>query len=136
MDPLFHRPYSVILCDEVEKAHPQVWNVLLQLMDEGRLTDGQGRVVDFKNTVVILTSNVGAEVLLHGQKGGLIPREVCVCVLLFFRCHVGVSLLFWIVYFTRTLLCFFRAMSLVISSCTRKRAGTFEVFACLSSLLM
>jgi ATP-dependent Clp protease ATP-binding subunit ClpB len=64
------RPYSVILCDEIEKAHPQVWNCLLQLMDDGRLTDGQGRVVDFKNTVVILTSNVGAEHLLMNVEDG------------------------------------------------------------------
>jgi ATP-dependent Clp protease ATP-binding subunit ClpB len=54
------RPYSVILLDEVEKAHPDVFNVLLQLLDDGRLTDGQGRTVDFKNTVVILTSNIGS----------------------------------------------------------------------------
>src|SRR5262249_34936278 len=52
-------PYSVILFDEVEKAHPDVFNTLLQLLDDGRLTDGQGRTVDFKNTVIILTSNVG-----------------------------------------------------------------------------
>jgi ATP-dependent Clp protease ATP-binding subunit ClpB len=55
------RPYSVILMDEVEKAHPEVFNVLLQLLDDGRLTDGQGRTVDFKNTVVILTSNLGSQ---------------------------------------------------------------------------
>lgn len=55
------RPYSVILLDEVEKAHPDVFNVLLQLLDDGRLTDGQGRTVDFKNTVVILTSNIGSQ---------------------------------------------------------------------------
>src|SRR5207245_3253913 len=54
------RPYSVVLFDEIEKAHPDVWNVLLQVLDDGRLTDGQGRTVDFKNTVVILTSNVGS----------------------------------------------------------------------------
>ena len=54
------RPYSVVLFDEIEKAHPEVFNVLLQLMDDGRLTDGHGRVVDFKNTVVIMTSNVGS----------------------------------------------------------------------------
>src|SRR5207253_1253474 len=53
-------PYSVILFDEIEKAHPDVFNVLLQVLDDGRLTDGQGRTVDFKNTVVILTSNVGS----------------------------------------------------------------------------
>jgi ATP-dependent Clp protease ATP-binding subunit ClpB len=55
------RPYQVILFDEVEKAHPDVFNVLLQLMDDGRLTDGQGRTVNFKNTVVIMTSNVGSQ---------------------------------------------------------------------------
>jgi len=53
------RPYAVILLDEVEKAHPDVWNVMLQIFDDGRLTDGKGRTVDFKNTVVIMTSNVG-----------------------------------------------------------------------------
>src|SRR5437667_5751165 len=58
-EPVRRRPYSVILFDEVEKAHPDVYNTLLQLLDDGRLTDGQGRTVDFKNTVVILTSNVG-----------------------------------------------------------------------------
>jgi ATP-dependent Clp protease ATP-binding subunit ClpB len=57
------RPYSVILFDEIEKAHPDVFNVLLQILDDGRLTDGQGRVVDFKNTVVIMTSNVGSNVI-------------------------------------------------------------------------
>jgi ATP-dependent Clp protease ATP-binding subunit ClpB len=54
------RPYSVVLFDEIEKAHPDVFNVLLQLLDDGRLTDGQGRTVDFKNTVVIMTSNIGS----------------------------------------------------------------------------
>ena len=57
------RPYQVILFDEVEKAHPDVFNVLLQVLDDGRLTDGQGRTVDFKNTVIILTSNLGTEFL-------------------------------------------------------------------------
>ncbi len=56
-----HRPYSVILFDEIEKAHPEVFNLLLQVLDDGRLTDGKGRVVNFKNTVIILTSNVGSE---------------------------------------------------------------------------
>jgi ATP-dependent Clp protease ATP-binding subunit ClpB len=55
------KPYSVILFDEIEKAHPEVFNVLLQLLDDGRLTDGQGRTVDFKNTVVIMTSNIGSQ---------------------------------------------------------------------------
>lgn len=69
------RPYTVILCDEVEKAHPQVWNILLQVMDDGRLTDGQGRVVNFKNSVIILTSNVGAEILLNGMQDGTLTKE-------------------------------------------------------------
>nr|MBA3710038.1 AAA family ATPase [Planctomycetota bacterium] len=60
------RPYTVVLFDEVEKAHPQVWNALLQVLDEGHLTDGQGRTVNFKNTVVIMTSNLGSEHLLSG----------------------------------------------------------------------
>src|SRR5262249_42567958 len=55
------RPYSVILFDEIEKAHPDVFNVLLQVLDDGRLTDGQGRTVDFKNTVIVMTSNVGSQ---------------------------------------------------------------------------
>ena len=58
-EPVRRRPYSVILFDEVEKAHPDVWNTLLQVLDDGRLTDGQGRTVDFKNTILILTSNIG-----------------------------------------------------------------------------
>ncbi len=60
-EPVRRRPYSVVLLDEVEKAHPEIFNVLLQLMDDGRLTDGQGRTVDFKNTLVILTSNLGSQ---------------------------------------------------------------------------
>ena len=59
------RPYSVILFDEVEKAHPDVFNVLLQVLDDGRLTDGQGRVVDFKNTIIIMTSNLGSNLILE-----------------------------------------------------------------------
>ena len=55
------RPYSVVLLDEIEKAHPDVFNTLLQVLDDGRLTDGQGRTVDFKNTVIIMTSNVGSQ---------------------------------------------------------------------------
>jgi ATP-dependent Clp protease ATP-binding subunit ClpB len=58
-EPVRRRPYSLVLFDEIEKAHPEVWNVLLQVLDDGRLTDGHGNVVDFKNTVIILTSNVG-----------------------------------------------------------------------------
>ena len=57
------RPYSVILLDEIEKAHPDVFNILLQVLDDGRLTDGQGRTVDFKNTVIIMTSNLGSEMI-------------------------------------------------------------------------
>src|SRR5678810_123408 len=57
------KPYSVVLLDEIEKAHPDVWSVLLQLLDDGRLTDAQGRTVDFRNTVVIMTTNVGAQYL-------------------------------------------------------------------------
>ncbi|XP_016442542.2 chaperone protein ClpB1 [Nicotiana tabacum] len=63
------RPYSVVLFDEVEKAHPTVFNTLLQVLDDGRLTDGQGRTVDFTNTVIIMTSNLGAEYLLSGLMG-------------------------------------------------------------------
>src|SRR5205085_6239588 len=56
-----HRPYSVILFDEIEKAHPEVFNILLQVLDNGRLTDAKGRTVNFKNAVIIMTSNIGAE---------------------------------------------------------------------------
>jgi ATP-dependent Clp protease ATP-binding subunit ClpC len=66
------RPYSVILFDEIEKAHPEVFNALLQIMDDGRLTDGQGRTVDFKNTVVIMTSNVGSGELRRAAKIGFV----------------------------------------------------------------
>lgn len=62
------RPYSVVLFDEVEKAHPDVFNVLLQVLDDGRLTDGQGRVVDFKNTIIIMTSNLGSELILDAAE--------------------------------------------------------------------
>lgn len=60
------KPYSVVLFDEIEKAHPDVFNVLLQVLDDGRITDSQGRTVDFKNTILIMTSNIGAEYLLEG----------------------------------------------------------------------
>ena len=63
------RPYSVILLDEVEKAHVSVFNTLLQVLDDGRLTDGQGRTVNFTNTVIIMTSNLGSEHLLSGLAG-------------------------------------------------------------------
>jgi ATP-dependent Clp protease ATP-binding subunit ClpB len=61
------RPYSVVLFDEIEKAHPDVFNVLLQVLDDGRLTDGQGRVVDFKNTIIIMTSNLGSDLILEAE---------------------------------------------------------------------
>ncbi|MFA5698708.1 MAG: ATP-dependent chaperone ClpB [Sphaerochaeta sp.] len=73
------RPYSVILFDEIEKAHPDVFNVLLQLLDDGRLTDGQGRVVDFTNTVIIMTSNLGSQQLLSAathEEGAALVNEV------------------------------------------------------------
>ena len=60
------KPYSVVLFDEIEKAHPDVFNVLLQVLDDGRITDSQGRTVDFKNTIIILTSNIGSSYLLNG----------------------------------------------------------------------
>lgn len=70
------RPYNVVLLDEVEKAHPEVLNVLLQLMDDGRLTDGQGRTVDFSNVVLIMTSNIGQEFLVGATAAGLSPVQM------------------------------------------------------------
>ena len=70
------RPYAVVLFDEVEKAHPDVFNVLLQVLDDGRITDSQGRTVDFKNTIIILTSNLGSDIILDGIDGnGEITKE-------------------------------------------------------------
>ena len=70
------KPYSVILFDEIEKAHPDVFNILLQVLDDGRITDSQGRTVDFKNTIIILTSNLGSEYILEGiQKNGEISED-------------------------------------------------------------
>ena len=66
------RPYSVILFDEIEKAHPEVFNVFLQILDDGRLTDGQGRVVDFKNVIIIMTSNLGSDLILQTEK----PQDI------------------------------------------------------------
>jgi ATP-dependent Clp protease ATP-binding subunit ClpB len=63
------RPYQVVLFDEIEKAHPDVFNVLLQVLDDGRLTDGQGRTVDFRNTLIVMTSNLGAEFLVNQPEG-------------------------------------------------------------------
>jgi ATP-dependent Clp protease ATP-binding subunit ClpB len=72
------KPYSVLLLDEVEKAHPDVFNVLLQVLDDGRLTDGQGRTVDFKNTVIVMTSNLGSHMIMQmsGQSTELIREAV------------------------------------------------------------
>ncbi len=70
------RPYSVILMDEMEKAHPDVFNILLQVLDDGRLTDGQGRVVSFKNTIIIMTSNVGSQAIAAGEQNGASRAEV------------------------------------------------------------
>ena len=70
------KPYSVVLFDEVEKAHPDVFNVLLQVLDDGRITDSQGRTVDFKNTIIIMTSNLGSSYLLEGidENGNIRPE--------------------------------------------------------------
>jgi ATP-dependent Clp protease ATP-binding subunit ClpB len=70
------KPYAVILFDEIEKAHPDVFNVLLQVLDDGRITDSQGRTVDFKNTIIIMTSNIGSRFLLEGVTGAAIPESV------------------------------------------------------------
>ncbi len=69
------KPYSVVLFDEIEKAHPDVFNVLLQVLDDGRVTDSQGRTVDFKNTIIILTSNLGSDIILDGIENGEIKEE-------------------------------------------------------------
>ena len=69
------KPYSVILLDEIEKAHPDVFNILLQVLDEGHLTDNYGRVIDFKNTVVIMTSNVGAKDITKGRALGFTTAD-------------------------------------------------------------
>ena len=74
-EPVRRRPYAVILFDEVEKAHPDVWNVLLQVLDDGRLTDGQGRTVNFKNTVIVLTSNIGSHHIAAIEDKSGIPEE-------------------------------------------------------------
>jgi len=69
------KPYSVVLFDEIEKAHPDVFSVLLQVLDDGRITDSHGKTVDFKNTVIIMTSNLGSDILLEGIKDGEISDE-------------------------------------------------------------
>ncbi|GER27153.1 chaperone clpb [Striga asiatica] len=87
------RPYSVVLFDEVEKAHPSVFNTLLQVLDDGRLTDGQGRTVDFTNTVIIMTSNLGAEHLLRGLMGKCTMESACEMVMQEVRKHFKPELL-------------------------------------------
>ena len=72
-----HRPYAVVLFDEIEKAHPEVFNVMLQILDAGRLTDAKGRHVNFKNTVIIMTSNVGSEFVREMEKLGFEPCVRC-----------------------------------------------------------
>ena len=75
------KPYSVVLFDEIEKAHPDVFNILLQVLDDGRITDSHGRTVDFKNTIIIMTSNLGSDIILEGIADGAITKEA--------REHVG-----------------------------------------------
>ena len=82
------KPYSVVLFDEIEKAHPDVFNVLLQVLDDGRITDSQGRTVDFKNTILIMTSNIGANYLLDGiDAQGAITEEAEQMVMSELRSH-------------------------------------------------
>ena len=69
------KPYSVVLFDEIEKAHPDVFNVLLQVLDDGRLTDNKGRVVNFKNTLIILTSNLGSQLIRENAEKGIDPES-------------------------------------------------------------
>src|SRR5438105_11955170 len=79
------KPYSVVLFDEVEKANPQVFNVFLQILDEGRLTDGRGRVVNFKNTIIIFTSNLGSELFAAKLKENERMRKITETIRHFFR---------------------------------------------------
>jgi ATP-dependent Clp protease ATP-binding subunit ClpB len=79
------RPYSVILFDEVEKAHQDIFNVLLQLLDDGRLTDGQGRVIDFKNTIIIMTSNIGSQIIKESENLDTVRDEIFAEINAFFR---------------------------------------------------
>jgi ATPases with chaperone activity, ATP-binding subunit len=82
------KPYSVVLFDEIEKAHPDVFNILLQLLDDGRLTDAHGRTVDFKNTVIIMTSNIGSHALVKGvDKDGSINEKTRTNVMEEMRAH-------------------------------------------------
>jgi ATP-dependent Clp protease ATP-binding subunit ClpB len=75
-EPIRRRPYSVVLLDEIEKAHPEVFNVLLQVLDDGRLTDGQGRTVNFRNAIVIMTSNIGSEFILEVDEPAMMRQKV------------------------------------------------------------
>jgi ATP-dependent Clp protease ATP-binding subunit ClpB len=70
------RPYSVVLFDEIEKANPEVFNILLQILDDGRITDSQGRVVDFKNTIIIMTSNIGSQLILEEHEDGKVNKDI------------------------------------------------------------
>ena len=79
------RPYSVVLFDEIEKAHPEVFNVLLQILDDGRLTDGQGRTVDFKNTIVIMTSNIGSQYIAEAATRNQMKERVMEALRLHFK---------------------------------------------------
>ncbi|MBN1870392.1 MAG: ATP-dependent chaperone ClpB [Candidatus Omnitrophica bacterium] len=79
------RPYSVVLFDEIEKAHKGVFNALLQILDDGRLTDGQGRVINFRNTIIILTSNIGSDVIAHAKDAAEIGRRIADAMKIFFR---------------------------------------------------
>ncbi|HWU23289.1 MAG TPA: AAA family ATPase, partial [Nocardioides sp.] len=74
------RPYSVVLLDEVEKAHPEVFDILLQVLDDGRLTDGQGRTVDFRNTILILTSNLGSQFLVDPTMDPTAQKEAVLAI--------------------------------------------------------
>ncbi len=75
-EAVHRRPYSVVLFDEIEKAHPDVFNVLLQVLDDGRLTDGHGRVVDFKNTIIVMTSNIGSDHIQAMSEEGAADFEI------------------------------------------------------------
>src|SRR5690625_2795448 len=72
-----HRLHSIVVLDEIEKAHPDVFNILLQVLDEGRLTDSQGRTVDFKNTILMMTSNIGSSILLKSieEREKSLPKQ-------------------------------------------------------------
>ena len=80
-------PYSVILFDEIEKAHPDVFNILLQVLDDGHITDAQGRKIDFKNTIIIMTSNAGAENIIAPKRLGFgVATDAKACLLYTSRC--------------------------------------------------